>query len=145
MFFCPDLSRLAKCTQNSKESRVYPPACTCREGKLCCQLLSDCVPDSSPPLGSVQSPVAQSCPTLRLFATPWTATHQVSLSITSSRSLLKLMSIGLVMPSNHFILCRPLLLLPSVFPSIRVFSNESALPHQLAKVLEFQLQHQSFQ
>ena len=59
--------------------------------------------------------------------TPWTAAHQASLSITNSRSLLKLMSIESVMPSNHFILCRPLLLLPSIFPSIRVFSNESAL------------------
>ena len=62
-----------------------------------------------------------------LFETPWTAACQASLSITISRSLLKLMSIKLVMPSNHLILCRPLLLLPSIFPSIRVFSNESAL------------------
>ena len=59
--------------------------------------------------------------------TPWTAACQASLSITNSRSLLKLMSIELVMPSNHLILCHPLLLLPSIFPSIRVFSNESAL------------------
>ena len=59
--------------------------------------------------------------------TPWTAAHQASLSITNSRSLLKLMSIESVMPSNHLILCRPLLLLPSIFPSIRVFSNESVL------------------
>ena len=57
--------------------------------------------------------------------TPWTAAHQASLSITSSRGLLKLMSIELVMPSNHLILYHPLLLLPSIFPSIRVFSNES--------------------
>ena len=62
-----------------------------------------------------------------LFATPWTAAHQASLSIANSQSLLKLMSIELVMPSNHLILCRPLLLLPPVFPSIRVFSNESGL------------------
>ena len=62
-----------------------------------------------------------------LFATLWTAAPQASLSITNSWSLLKLMSIELVMPSNHLILCRPLLLLPSIFPSIRVFSNESAL------------------
>ena len=61
------------------------------------------------------------------FATPWTAAHQASLSITSSQSLLKLMSIELVMPSNHLILCHPLLLPPSIFPSIRVFSNESVL------------------
>ena len=64
---------------------------------------------------------------IRLFATPWTAAHQASRSITNSRSLLKLMSIKSVMPSNHLILCRPLLLMPSIFPSIRVFSNESAL------------------
>ena len=62
-----------------------------------------------------------------LIATPWTAAHQASLSITNFCSLLKLLSIELVMPSNHFILRRPLLLLPSIFPSIRVFSNESAL------------------
>ena len=59
--------------------------------------------------------------------TPWTAAHQASLSITNSQSLLKLMSIESVMPSNHLILCHPLLLPPSIFPSIRVFSNELAL------------------
>ena len=64
---------------------------------------------------------------LQLFVTPWTAAHQASLSITNSQSLLKLMSIKSVMPSNHLILCHPLLLLPSVFPSIRVFSKESVL------------------
>ena len=80
-----------------------------------------------------------------LFATPWTAEHQVSLSITNSQNLLKLMSIELVMPSNHLILCCPLLLRPSIFPSIRVFSNESILHHQVVKVLKFHLQHQSFQ
>ena len=68
--------------------------------------------------------VTQSCPTL---CDPWTASQQDSLSITNSQSLLKLMSIESVMPSNHLILCRSLLLLPSIFPSIRVFSNESAL------------------
>ena len=64
---------------------------------------------------------------VRLFATPWTAARQASLSITNSWSLLKLMSIASVMPSNHLILCHPLLLLPSIFPSIRVFSNELVL------------------
>ena len=64
---------------------------------------------------------------IQLFAAPWTAACQVSLSITNSQSLLKLISIESVMPSNHLILCRPLLLLPSIFPSIRVFSNESVL------------------
>ena len=59
--------------------------------------------------------------------TPWTAAHQAALSIANSRSLLKLMSTESMMPSNHLILCHPLLLLPSVFPSIRVFSNESVL------------------
>ena len=63
---------------------------------------------------------------VQLFVTPWTAAHQASLSITNSRSLLKLMSIELVMPSNHLILYSPLLS-PSIFPSIKVFSNESAL------------------
>ena len=62
-----------------------------------------------------------------LFATPWTAACQASLPITNSRSLLKLMSIESMMPSNHLILCHPLFLLPSIFPSIRVFSNKSAL------------------
>ena len=62
-----------------------------------------------------------------LFATPWTSARQASLSITNFQSLPKLMSIESVMPSNHLILCRPLLLLPSIFPNIRVFSNESAL------------------
>ena len=61
-------------------------------------------------------------------ATPWTATRQTSLSITNSQSLLKLKPIDLVMPSNHLILCHPPFLLPSIFPSIRVFSNESVLP-----------------
>ena len=62
------------------------------------------------------------------FTTPWTAAPHTSLSITNSQSLLKLTSIELVMPSNHLILCCPLLLLPSIFPSIRVFSSESVLP-----------------
>ena len=64
---------------------------------------------------------------VQLFATAWTAARQASLSITNSRSLLKLMSIESMMPSNHLILCHPFLLLPSIFPSIRVFSNESVL------------------
>ena len=85
----------------------------------------------------------QSLSYVRLFATPWTAARQASLSITNSWSLLKLKSIESVMPSNHFIVCGPLFL-PSIFPSIRVFSKESVLCIR-AKVLEFQLQHQSFQ
>ena len=69
----------------------------------------------------------QSLSHVRLFATPWTTAHQAILSITNFQSLLKLMSIELVMSSNHLILCHPLLLLPSIFSSIRVFSNKSAL------------------
>ena len=70
--------------------------------------------------------VVQSLSRVGLFATPWTAAFQVSLSFPISRSLLKLMSLELVMPSNHLVLCCPLLLLPSIFPSLRVFSKESS-------------------
>ena len=76
---------------------------------------------------AVQFSSVQKLNRVRLFVTPWTAAHQASLSITNSWSLLKLMSIELVMPSNHLILCCPLLLPPSIFPRIRVFSNESVL------------------
>ena len=69
----------------------------------------------------------QSLSRVQLFETSWTAAHQASLSITNSQSLLKLMSIKVVMPYNHLILCCPLLLLPSIFPGIRVFSNKSVL------------------
>ena len=69
----------------------------------------------------------QSLSCVQLFATPWTAAHQASQSITNSWSLLKFISIESVMPSNHLILCHPLLLPPSIFPSIRVFSNDSTL------------------
>ena len=79
----------------------------------------------------------QSLSHVRLFATPWTASRQASLSITSSRSPPRPMSFELVMPSNHLILCCPLLLLPSVFPSIRVFSNESALCIRWSKYWNF--------
>ena len=74
---------------------------------------------------------------VRLFATPWTAAHQASLSITNSQSSLKLTSIELMMPSNHLILCCPLLLPPSISPSIRVFSNESALRMRWPKYWSF--------
>ena len=73
----------------------------------------------------------------QLFVTPWAAAHQASLSITNSWSLLKLMSIKSVMPSNDLILCHPLLLLPSIFPSIRVFSNESVLRIRGSKYWRF--------
>ena len=85
----------------------------------------------------------QSLSLVWLFVTPWTAACQASLSITNSQSLLKLMSIESVMSSNHFIFSHPLLLLPLIFPSIRLFKWVSC-SHQVAKVLEFQLQHQSF-
>ena len=78
-----------------------------------------------PPLHQFSSVQSLSC--VQLFAALWTAARQASLSITNSQSLLKLMSIGLVMPSDHFILCHPFLLLPSIFLSIRIFSKESVL------------------
>ena len=84
-------------------------------------------------------PSVQSLSHVRLFVTPWTAARQASLSFTISHSLLKLMSIESVMPSNHFILCHPLLLLPSIFVSIRVFSNESVLPVRWLKYWSFSL------
>ena len=78
----------------------------------------------------------QSLSRVQLFATPWTAAHQASLSITNSRSLLKPMSVELVMPSNHLILCHPLLP-PSIFPSISIFSNESVLRIRWPKYWSF--------
>ena len=74
---------------------------------------------------------------VQLFVTPWTTAHQVSLSITNTQSLLKLMSVESVVPSNHLILCHPLLLLPSIFPSIRLFSNELALRIRWPKYWSF--------
>ena len=82
-----------------------------------------------------------SCSVMSDSVTPWAAAHQASLSFSISQSLLKFMSIESVMPSNHLVLCHPLLLLPLIFPSIRVFFNESVLYIRLAKILELQLQH----
>ena len=79
----------------------------------------------------------QSLSCVQRFATPWTAACQASLSITNSQNLLKVISIAWVMPSNHLILCGPLLLLPSIFPSIRVFSNESVLHIRWPKYQNF--------
>ena len=90
----------------------------------------------------IKSCWVQSLSRVWLFATPL---HHASLSFTNSWSLPKLMSIELVIPYNHLVLCRPLLLLPSVFPSIRFCSNESVLCIMWSKYWEFQLQHQSFQ
>ena len=87
------------------------------------------------PVKKISSVQSLSC--VWLLATPWTAARQASLSITNSQGLLKLMSIESVMLSNHLILCRPLLLLPSIFPSIRVFSNESALHMRWPKYWSF--------
>ena len=86
---------------------------------------------------SIQFSSVQSLSCVQLFVTPWTSAHQASLSITNSGSLPKLMSIESVMPSDHLILCRPLLLLSSIFPSIRVFSNESALRIRWPKYWSF--------
>ena len=85
----------------------------------------------------ISMPVQFSC--VQLFATPWTAAHQASLSITNSRSLTKLISIESVMPSNHLILYHPLLFLPSIFPSIRAFSNESVLHIRWPKYQSFSI------
>ena len=87
----------------------------------------------------------QSLSRVRLFAIPWITAHQASLSITNSRSSLRLPSIESVMPSSHLILWRPLLLLPPIPPSIRVFFQWVSSSHEVAKVLEFQLQHHSLQ
>ena len=86
---------------------------------------------------SVQFSSVQLLSHVRLFATPWTAALQASLSITNSQSMLKLIPIELVMSSNHLILCRPLVLLPSIFPSIRVFSKESVLHIRWPKYWSF--------
>ena len=84
-----------------------------------------------------QSNSVQSLSRVRFFVTPWTAAHQASLSITNSQSLLELSSIESVMPSNHLILCCPLLFPPSIFPSIRVFPNESVLHIRWPKYWSF--------
>ena len=101
--------------------RLYSPN-TEGPSSLACQGTRSCMPQLKIPVSSVQS-----LSRVQLFATPWTAARQASLSITNSQSLLRLMSIESVMPSNHLIHCCPLLLQPSVFPSIRVFSKESVL------------------
>ena len=96
-------------------------------------------------LFSVQFSSVQSLSRVWLFATPWTAARQASLYITNCWRLPKPMSIESVMPSKHLILCRPLFFLPSIFHRIRVFSIRVSSSHQVTKVWEFQLQHQSLQ
>ena len=108
-----------------------------------CRSSLNIIPYWRPLTGPNNNNVGQSLDCVWLFATPWTATHQTSLSFTISWSLLKLISIELVMPSNHFILCCLLLLLSSIFSSIRVFSKWVSSSHKVAKVLELQLRHQS--
>ena len=92
----------------------------------------------------IQFSSVQSLSHVWLFATPWITACQASLSITNSRSSLRLTSIESVMPSSHLILCRPLFLLPPIPPSISLFQCVNS-SHEVAKVLEFQLQHHSFQ
>ena len=106
--------------------------------KLPCLSLSPWACSHSCPLSqSVQFSSVQSLSRVRLFATPWTTAHQASLSITNSHSLPKPTSAESVMPSSHLILCRPLLLLPSIPPSIRVFSSESTLCMRWPKYWNF--------
>ena len=116
------------------------PKCCALLKEICLNIKDTYIKNNDPSLWYFSS--FQSLSHVRLFVTPWTAALQVSLSITNSRSLLKLMSIKSVMPSNHLVLFRPLLLLPTILPSIRVFLM-SQLFASGAKVLE--LQHQSFQ
>ena len=104
---------------------------------LLCYLVLKSINSGVGPLNPTFITSVQLLSRVQLFVTPWTAAHQASLSITNSQSLLKLMSFELVKPSNHLILCRPLLLLPSIFPSIRVFLNESALHIRWPKYWSF--------
>ena len=115
---------------------IFPTRCLSFRFTVLSQLpvLSLCFSTDIP---SFQFSSVQSLSRVQLFVTPWIAAHQASLSITNSRSLPKLMSIESVVPSNHLILCPPLLLLPSTFPSIRVFSSESALRIRWPKYWSF--------
>ena len=94
---------------------------------------------------TIQFSSVQSLSRVQLFATPWIAAHQASLSITNSRSSLRLTSIKSVMPSSHLILCPPLLLLPQIPPSITSLFQWVNSSHEVARILEFQLYHHSFQ
>ena len=125
---CASVSSLIKKDCNS----FYLIRVFWRVNEIVCQHTEHCPGQSKYSVSSVQFSHCH----VRLFATPWTAACQASLSITNSRSLPKLMSIESVMPSNHLILCYPLLL-PSIFPSIRVFSNESALRTRWPKYWSF--------
>ena len=120
---------LVKPFQQLFSKRCYL-SCPCKDG-------TSNITWSQPVQNSFQLSSVQSLTHVWLFVTPWTAARQASPSITNSRSLLKLISIKLVMPSKHLILCHPLLLLPSIFPSIRVFSNESVLHIKWPKYWSF--------
>ena len=118
----------------SKESsQSQGQTCVSCTGRL---ILYQWTSREAPPL-VIQFSSVQSLSRFHLFATPWITAHQASLSITNSRNLLKLMSIESVMPSSHLILCRPLLLLPPIPPSIRLFSNESTLRMRWSKYWSF--------
>ena len=121
----------------SPGSRFLLPGFTCQVRKGVCVCVCVCVRKPSMCQRYMHCcPRVQSLSCVRLFVTPWTAACQASLSFTISQSLLKLMSIELVRPSNYLILCHPLLL-PSIFPSIRVFSNESSLHIRWPKYWSF--------
>jgi len=118
--------------------RVLPPYSWAPHVSQCALIFSDKTTQSDwvgPPCGAISS--TQSLSRVRFFVTPWTAACQASLSITNSLSLLKLMSIKSVMPSNHLILCHPLFLRPSIFPNIRFFSSKLALPIRWPKYWSF--------
>ena len=115
----------------------YPVGTQLRELSLFLSSRDKCPRPSLPGLFLIV--VIQSLSCVQLFVIPWIAASQAALSFTISWSLLRLMSIKSVMPSNHLILCRPLLLLPSIFPSIRVFSNEAALCIRWPKYWNFSI------
>ena len=123
------LSRVTVCFGLTKALNVYSLFLILPIPKTqgCLHLHPSQPPSSAPSLSLGRQVVVQLLSRVQLFETRWTEAHQASLSFTISQSLLKLMSIELVMPSDHLILCHPLLLLPSLFPSIGIFSNESAL------------------
>ena len=113
------------------------PKCCALLKDICLNIKDSYIKNNDPSLWYFSS--VQSLSRVRLFATPWTAAHQASLSITNSQSPPKPMSIESVIPSNHLILCWPLLLLPSIFPSIRIFSNVLALHIRWPKYWSFSL------
>ena len=139
----PDIYRYSGVLKNKLEFQVHMLQCVNVIVNLCVNLtrLQHNVIESNTMLDVV---VVQLLSCVRRFVTPWTTACPASLSFTISRSLLKLMSIQSVMPSNHLILRCPLLLLPSIFSRMSLFQRVSS-SHQVPKVLEFWLQHQSFQ